>query len=101
MITGLLMRHYKNYGNVRFVPIMNDTNHMFTVYITQINKNLDAFINEVNDIISQLDPEYSFAPEGGSKQKLTAKDIRAKVIEAFFPLRSLKKRSRRVELLSS
>lgn len=69
--------------------------------VTQINKNLDAFINEVNDIISQLDPEYSFAPEGGSKQKLTAKDIRAKVIEAFFPLRSLKKRSRRVELLSS
>ncbi len=69
--------------------------------VTQINKNLDAFIKEVNDIISQLDPEYSFAPEGGFKQKLTAKDIRAKVIEAFFPLRSLKKGSRRVELLSS
>ena len=69
--------------------------------VTQINKNLDVFIKEVNDIISQLDPAYSFAPEGGYKQKLTAKDIRAKVIEAFFPLRSLKKGSRRVDLLSS
>lgn len=69
--------------------------------VTQINKNLDAFINDVNDIISILDPDYSFASDGGSKKKLTAKDIRAKVIEAFFPLRSLKKGTRRVELLSS
>lgn len=66
-----------------------------------INKNLDAFISDVNKIISQLDAEYSFAAEAGSKKKLTAKDIREKIIEAFFPLRSLKKSSRRVELLSS
>lgn len=66
-----------------------------------INKNLDGFINDVNEIISTLDPDYSFAPDGGNKKSLTAKDIRAKVIEAFFPLRSLKKGSRRVELLSS
>ena len=69
--------------------------------VSQINRNLDAFINDVNAIISTLDPDYSFAAEGGAKKKLTAKDIRAKVIEAFFPLRSLKKGSRRVELLSS
>lgn len=69
--------------------------------VTQINKNLDAFINEVNNIISQVDPEYTFSAESGTKKKLTAKDIRAKIIEAFFPLRALKKGNRRVELLSS
>lgn len=69
--------------------------------VSLINRNLDAFINDVNSTISQLDADYSFAPDSGNKKKLTAKDIRAKVIEAFFPLRSLKKSSRRVELLSS
>lgn len=69
--------------------------------VSQINKNLESFMNDVNDIVSKLDPDYSFAAESGCKQKLTAKDIRAKIIEAFFPLRALKKGSRRVELLSS
>lgn len=80
--------------------ILNAKQDGFSI-VTQINKNLDAFINDVNDIISTLDPDYSFAPDGSSKKKLTAKDIRSIVIEAFFPLRSLKKGSRRVELLSS
>ena len=33
MIAGLLFRHYKNYGNVRFVPVANNTEHMFSVYV--------------------------------------------------------------------
>ena len=33
MVTALLLRHYKNYGNVRFIPLMNDPDHMFTIYI--------------------------------------------------------------------
>ena len=33
MIAGLLLRHYKNYANVRFVPVANDTEHKFSVYI--------------------------------------------------------------------
>ncbi len=69
--------------------------------VGQINKNLDNFINEVNGVISKIDSNYSFAPESRNKQRLTAKDIRAKIIEAFFPLRSLKKGQRRVDLLSS
>ncbi len=69
--------------------------------VNQINKNLDVFINEVNKIISEIDPDYGFAASVGSKKNLTAKDVREKIIEAFFPLRSLKKGLRRVDLLSS
>ena len=72
-----------------------------TSIVTQINKNLDTFINDVNAKITEIDESYSFSPEFGSKKKLTAKDIRTKIIEAFFPLRSLKKGSRSVDLLSS
>lgn len=69
--------------------------------VNQINKNLDVFINEVNKIISDIDPDYGFAASVGSKKNLTPKDVREKIIEAFFPLRSLKKGMRRVDLLSS
>ena len=81
--------------------ILNSKKQEKSSIVNQINKNLDAFIKDVNNVISQIDPDYSFAPEGGSKQKLTAKDIRAKIIEAYFPLRALRKGSRRVDLLSS
>ena len=33
MIAGLLMRHFKNYENVRFIPLLNNDEHRFTVYI--------------------------------------------------------------------
>jgi len=33
MIVGLLFRHYKNYGNIRFIPIIDDTNHKFSIFI--------------------------------------------------------------------
>lgn len=69
--------------------------------VSQINANLNAFITEVNDVFSGLDSNYSYAPESGNKKNLTAKDIRTKVIEAFFPLRALKVNNRRVDHLSS
>jgi predicted ATP-dependent endonuclease of OLD family len=69
--------------------------------VKQINKRLDVFIDDVNTVISAIDSDYSFAPESGIKRSLTAKDIRAKVIEAYFPLRALKVNGRRVSLLSS
>ena len=71
--------------------------------VSRINRNLDTFIKEVNSVISSIDVNYSFAPsiESGNKKSLTAKDIRDKIIEAYFPLRSLKVRNKRVESLSS
>lgn len=69
--------------------------------VTQINENLDEFINDVNDIISRIDSRYSFMSEAGNKKNLTAKDIREKILEAYFPLRALKANNHRIEQLSS
>lgn len=69
--------------------------------VKRINQNLDTFINEVNSVISSIDSGYSFSAETGTKKSLTAKDIRAKIIEAYFPLRALKYSNKRVDLLSS
>ena len=62
--------------------------------VTQINDNLDEFITEVNGIIAKVDEQYGFSSELGigGKKNLTAKDIREKILEAYFPLRELKLR---------
>lgn len=69
--------------------------------VTLINDNLDEFINDVNTIISRIDSKYSFMSEAGNKKNLTAKDIREKILEAYFPLRTLKANNHRIEQLSS
>lgn len=69
--------------------------------VTLINDNLDEFIEEVNGIISSIDKKYSFTNDVGNKKNLTAKDIREKILEAYFPLRALKANGHRVEQLSS
>lgn len=69
--------------------------------VTLINDNLDEFINDVNTIISGIDSKYSFMSEAGNKKSLTAKDIREKILEAYFPLRTLKANNHRIEQLSS
>ena len=45
--------------------------------------------------------KYCFTNEPGSRRKLTAKDIREKILEAYFPLRTLKVQGHSVEQLSS
>lgn len=69
--------------------------------VAQINDNLDKFIEEVNLTISNIDKKYSFTNDLGNKKNLTAKDIREKILEAYFPLRALKANGHRVEQLSS
>ncbi len=69
--------------------------------VTLINENLDEFINDVNAIISRIDSKYSFTNEAGNKKNLTAKDIREKILEAYFPLRALKANNHSIEQLSS
>ena len=49
--------------------------------VQSINNNLDAFMDEVNSIISNIDSRYSFSAESGNKRNLTPKDIRAKIVE--------------------
>ena len=69
--------------------------------VTQITSNLDAFVNEINDVISKIDEKYSFESELAGRKNLTAKDLRDKVLEAYFPLRTLKVDKRSVSQLSS
>lgn len=33
MIAAVLLRHYKNYGNVKFVPICDNANYRYSVYV--------------------------------------------------------------------
>lgn len=69
--------------------------------VKRINKHLDSFVEEVNAVISGINDNYSFKAESGSKKNLTAKDIRAKIIDAYFPLRTLKFANKNINLLSS
>lgn len=69
--------------------------------VTQIMSNLDAFVNEINAVISKIDDKYSFESELAGRKNLTAKDLRDKVLEAYFPLRTLKVDKRSVNQLSS
>lgn len=69
--------------------------------VSQINQNLDEFIDEVNNTILKIDGNYQFTNDPGSRRKLTAKDIREKILEAYFPLRTLKVQGHSVDKLSS
>lgn len=69
--------------------------------VKQINEYLDKFIEQVNEAISAVDESYSFSTEGNYKKSLTAKDIREKILEAYFPLRVLKRNGRKISQLSS
>lgn len=155
MIAAVMLRHYKNYENVNFLPISDNVDCKYTVYVgnngvgksgilesldellklennemqmllnknllneieqiltkkqdgvgnksivKQINEYLDKFIEQVNEAISAVDESYSFSTEENYKKSLTAKDIREKILEAYFPLRVLKRNGRKISQLSS
>lgn len=53
MITAILLRHYKNYGNLKFIPICDSTQYMYSVYVgnngvgkSAILEALDVVFNE-------------------------------------------------------
>lgn len=69
--------------------------------VNMINDSLDKFIEQVNIEISSLDAKYSFTSEYGYKKRLTSKDIREKILEAYFPLKTLKRNGKRISQLSS
>ena len=69
--------------------------------VKQINEYLDRFIAQVNAAISSMDEAYCFSSDGTYKKSLTAKDIREKILEAYFPLRVLKRNGKKISQLSS
>ena len=68
-----------------------------------INESLSEFIDGINKEIIKIDSKYQFAHNKGHgfRKNLTPRDIREKIVEAYFPLRELKIGKQNIENLSS
>jgi ABC-type molybdenum transport system ATPase subunit/photorepair protein PhrA len=66
-----------------------------------LNISLNEYIESINEIISEIDESYAFKVEGQVKKKLTSTDVRTKILEAFFSIRTLKKDKKEISELSS
>jgi predicted ATPase len=71
--------------------------------IDYINNSLNSYIDAINGIIRLIDKNYEFKVEGGNgyKKNLTSNDVRRKILEAYFSIRTLKKDRKEIEELSS
>lgn len=67
--------------------------------VDYINQHLEEFMVNVNGALSNIDKAYSYNHD--IRRKLTARDIRDKILDAYFPLRTLKKDSKPLVQLSS
>lgn len=69
--------------------------------IDYLNNSLNVYMDDVNQIIQKIDNDYEFKVEGGYKKNLTSNDVRIKILEAYFAIRTLKKDKKEIEELSS
>lgn len=69
--------------------------------INIINDTLDKFMSRINLTIQDIDKDYSFKTDEGYKKNLTASDLRDKILEAYFSIRTLKKDRKEIFELSS
>lgn len=69
--------------------------------IDYLNHSLDDYIDSINDVIKKIDDDYEFKVEGGYKKNLTSNDVRKKILEAYFSIRTLKKDRKEIDDLSS
>lgn len=72
-----------------------------TSLIDYLNTNLDDYMNKINEAIEKIDKSYAYKVEQGYKRKLTALDVRSKILEAYFSIRTLKKDKKEIHELSS
>lgn len=66
-----------------------------------INDSLDKFMDEINDVICGVDSSYTFKVDGQYKKNVTAQDVRDRIIDAYFAIRTLKKNKKEIGELSS
>lgn len=66
-----------------------------------LNNSLNKYIEAINDIINEIDETYAFKVEGQYKKNLTSTDVRTKILEAYFSIRTLKKEKKEISELSS
>ncbi|KOP31161.1 hypothetical protein ADM98_01765 [Exiguobacterium sp. BMC-KP] len=69
--------------------------------ITYLNNNLDDYMNKINDTIKDIDNSYAYKSERNFKRKLTSLDVRSRILEAYFSIRTLKKDKKEIFELSS
>jgi ABC-type Mn2+/Zn2+ transport system ATPase subunit len=69
--------------------------------VSYINKALNSFMEEVNKDVKLIDEKYSFKVDTGFKKNLTTSDLRTKILEAYFSIRTLKKETKEIYELSS
>lgn len=66
-----------------------------------LNNSLNTYMDSINDIISKIDERYAYKVEGMYKKNLKSSDVRKKILEAYFSIRTLKKDRKEVSELSS
>lgn len=69
--------------------------------IDYLNDSLNSYMDDVNQIIQKIDNSYEFKVEGKYKKNLTSSDVRRKILEAYFSIRTLKKDKKEIGELSS
>ena len=69
--------------------------------LKHINDSLDKFIAEANSSIQKLGEKYSFSTERNQKKNLSAQDIRDRILEEYFSIRTLQKDNKPIKNLSS
>lgn len=69
--------------------------------IDYLNDSLNLYMDEVNKVIKKIDNNYEYKVEGAYKKNLTSNDVRRKILEAYFSIRTLKKDKKEIEELSS
>jgi len=77
-------------GRIKKISLMDYLNH-----------NLDEYMNKINDTIGKIDPSYAYKVEHGYKKNLTPSDVRNRILEAYFSIRTLKKDKKEIYELSS
>ena len=81
--------------------ILKQKNNEAPSIVDQINGSLNSFMDDVNNVINQVEGCYEFRNDQRYKKNLSAKDIREKILEAYFPLRTLKLNNLPISKLSS
>lgn len=69
--------------------------------IDYINKHLNNYMDKINSVIEKIDSRYEYKVEGSYKKNLTSADVRKKILEAYFSIRTLKNDKREIQELSS
>lgn len=81
-------------------PHSNDNSSRKSI-IEMLNNNLDNYMDEVNKVIEKIDKTYTYNVEINNKKNLTPADVRGRILEAYFSIRTLKKEKKEVHELSS